>query len=122
MLTSHRFADGAAVLTVAGAIDSPASARELARLLCRHSDGSDRLVLDMVDVTALGSAALTVLAEHAARLDYRGSLVIVIGERHDVVLRAVEKAQLLATLRLFDSVEHALAAGTPRLSSAALRF
>jgi len=122
MLTSHRYVDGAVVLTVSGAVDSPAAVRELERLLFRHGDSGDRLVLDMIDVTALGSAALTVLAGHAARLDYRGSLVIVIGERHDVVLRAVEKAQLLATLRLFDSVEHALAAGTPRLSSAALRF
>jgi anti-anti-sigma factor len=122
MLTSHRFVDGAAVLTVSGAIDSPASATELDRLLCRHGDGGARLVLDMVDVTALGSPALTVLAEHASRMFFRGSIVIVIGERHDVVLRAVEKAQLLATLRLFDSVEHALAAGARRLSSAVPRF
>jgi len=115
MLTSHRYVDGAAVLTVSGAIDSPASARELDRLLGRHGDGGDRLVLDMVEVTALGPAALAALAGAASRIEYRGGLVIVIGERHDVVLRAVEKAQLLAILRLFDSVEHALAAAAPRL-------
>ncbi|HEX4246366.1 MAG TPA: STAS domain-containing protein [Pseudonocardia sp.] len=122
MLTSHRYVDGAAVLTVSGAIDSPASARELDRLLRRHSDGADHLVLDMVEVTALGPVALAVLAERAMRADSRGSIVIVIGERHDVVLRAVEKARLLATLRLFDSVEHALAAGARRLFPAVPRL
>ncbi|HEX4360989.1 MAG TPA: STAS domain-containing protein [Pseudonocardia sp.] len=115
MLTSHRYVDGAVVLTVSGAVDSPTAVRELERLLFRHGDSGDRLVLDMIDVTALGSAALALLAGAASRLDYRGSQVIVIGERHDVVLRAVEKAQLLTTLRLFDSVEHALAAAAPRL-------
>jgi anti-anti-sigma regulatory factor len=111
MHSSRRIIDGASIVTVAGAIETDGDAAALDRLLAQLDASTDRVVLDVVEVTALGLAGVTVLADAAARMDERGQPVtIVIGEHHDSVLRAVEKAKVLSRLRLFDTVEHALAA------------
>lgn len=103
--------DGATVLTIAGDVRTPATAVELEYLLA-HLPDLETLVLDLAEVTALGTAGLSVLARAAARTEH--GLVIVIGEQHDVVLRAVESAHLLSSVRLFDTLEHALRAAAPR--------
>ncbi|WP_445190166.1 STAS domain-containing protein [Pseudonocardia sp. Cha107L01] len=69
-------------------------------------------MIDMREVTFLGPAGLDVLADVAARLaDRPWPVAIVIGDSHAQVRRAIEDAQIQQSLRLFDTVEDALAAG-----------
>jgi len=100
------------VVTVSGAVDTAGAAR-LERILAPKSMYRTRLVVDMSEVTLLGPAGLAVLAEAASRLDNR-PLAVVVGDRHDAVLCAIENAQLQQTLRLFDTSEHAIAGTSPR--------
>jgi hypothetical protein len=82
MRSSYHQVDDVVVLTIAGAIDTHAAAVEFEYLLA-HVPGAGHLVLDLTEVTALGTTGLTVLARAAP-----GDEHVVIGERHDVVLRA----------------------------------
>jgi anti-anti-sigma factor len=102
------------VVTVSGAVDTAGAAR-LERILAPKSMYRTRLVVDMSEVTLLGPAGLAVLAEAASRLDNQHRLLaVVVGDRHNAVLHAIENAQLQQTLRLFDTSEHAIAGTSPR--------
>jgi ABC-type transporter Mla MlaB component len=85
MRSSYHQVDDVVVLTIAGAIDTHAAAVEFEYLLA-HVPGAGHLVLDLAEVTALGTTGLTVLARAAP-----GDEHVVIGERHDVVLRAGDR-------------------------------
>ncbi|WP_037075784.1 STAS domain-containing protein [Pseudonocardia spinosispora] len=99
--------DGQTVLTIAGKVDTAMAAAQFEYLIA-HAPGCGRLVLDLTDVSAFGRAGAAVLAR-TSRGDERG-LAVVIGERHDAVLRAAETASIMIRVRLFDSLEYALAA------------
>ena len=102
------------VVSVSGAIDTAGAAR-LERMLGPKSMYRTRLVVDMSEVSFLGPAGLAVLAAAASRLDNQHRpLGIIVGDRHDAVLRAIEKAKLQQTLRLFDTSNHAIAGASPR--------
>jgi anti-anti-sigma factor len=106
MQWSARVVNGCTVLTVSGSIHGADAAR--LQLLLRPATG---LVLDLREVTFLDPVGLDVLADVASRFaDQPWPLAIVIGNRHQQVLRVIEDAHLQA-LRLFDTVEHAVAAG-----------
>jgi anti-anti-sigma factor len=107
MQWSARVANGCTVLTISGSINK-ADASRLKLLLGSPTS----LVVDMREITFLGPAGLDVLADAAAKLaDHPWPLAIAIGDDHAQVLRAIQDANLQQTLRLFDTVEHALAAG-----------
>jgi len=107
MQWSARVANGCTVLAISGAINK-ADASRLKLLLGPPTS----LVVDMREITFLGPAGLDVLADAAVKLaNQPWPLAIVIGDDHTQVLRAIQDAHLQQTLRLFDTVEHALAAG-----------
>jgi anti-anti-sigma factor len=106
MQWSARVVNGCTVLTVSGSIHGVDAAR--LKLL---SHPATSLVLDLREVTFLDSAGLDVLADVASRFaNQPWPLAIVIGNRHQQVLRVIEDAHLRA-LRLFGTVQHALTAG-----------
>jgi anti-sigma B factor antagonist len=103
------------VVTMGGRIDDAAAWR-LERALAGLEPSRTGLVLDMTEVSFLGTAGLMILADTAARLRENGELfAIVIGERFDAVLHAIEQTSVHQDIRLFDTVDHALAAATRRL-------
>jgi anti-anti-sigma factor len=99
------------VVKVRGAIDTVGAA-QLEQLLAQDRFYAARLVIDMSEATFLGTAGLATLKHAAARLDSRhGPLAIVIGDRHAEVLHTIEQAPPLhRAVRLFDTLDHALAA------------
>ncbi|HEY2099639.1 MAG TPA: STAS domain-containing protein [Pseudonocardia sp.] len=109
MKWSSRAANGGTLLTVCGSIDKTDASR--LKLLMRPKGVSASLVLDLSEVTFLGPAGLDVLADTAAHLaDSASPLAIVVGGCDAQVRRAIEDAHLQQPLRLFSTVEHALAA------------
>ena len=66
MRSSYHQVDDVVVLTIAGAIDTHAAAVEFEYLLA-HVPGAGHLVLDLAEVTALGTTGLTVLARGTRR-------------------------------------------------------
>jgi anti-sigma B factor antagonist len=107
--------NGINVVTMGGRIDDAAAWR-LEHALAGLEPSSTGLVLDMSEVSFLGGAGLTILADTAARLRENGELfAIVIGECFDAVLHAIERTPLHQDVRLFDTVDHALAAAARRL-------
>ena len=108
MQWSARVASGCTVLTVSG----PINGVDASRLKMLLNPPTSCLVIDMREVTFLGVAGLDVVTAVASRLtNHPWPLAIVIGDRNPQVLRAVKDVQLQQPLRLFDTVEHALAAG-----------
>jgi anti-sigma B factor antagonist len=109
MKWSSQVANGSTLLTVCGSIDKTDASR--LKLLMRPKGGSASLVLDLSEVTFLGPAGLDVLADAASQVaDSTLPLAIVVGDCGAQVRRAIEDANLQQSLRLFSTVEHALAA------------
>jgi anti-sigma B factor antagonist len=99
--------EGARVLHVVGEVDTLTAPMLRARL-DEHLADTDLLVLDLTDVTFLGSAGLAVLVaakDEADRLDHR--LRLVPGSR--IVVRALEATGLLSLFELADTTADALA-------------
>lgn len=108
--------DGTDVVTMRGRIDDAAASWLEQTLAVRQSRTA--LILDMSEVSFLGAAGLTILANTAVRLRENDELfAIVIGERFDAVLHAIERTSLHRDIRLFDTVDHALAAAARRLQA-----
>jgi anti-anti-sigma factor len=109
MKWSSRVTSGCTLLTVCGSIDKTDASR--LKLLMRPKGGPSSYVVDLSEVTFLGPAGLEVLADAAAQLaDSAWPLAIVVGDCGAQVRRAIEDAHLEQPLRLFSTVEHALAA------------
>lgn len=109
MQWSTRVANDCTVLTVCGPINRNDASR--LKLLLSPGDMSAKVVMDMREVTFLGPSGLEVLADAAAQLANQPRLLaIVIGDRQPQVARAIADAHLQQTLRLFNTVEQALAA------------
>lgn len=96
---------GSTVVTVSGSIDT-VEAMRLRRTLSLPRLANTNVVLDLSKVTFLGMDGLAVLADAAARLV---KLAVVIDDCPAQVLYALEQACLQPNLRMFDTVEHALA-------------
>jgi anti-sigma B factor antagonist len=99
--------DGARVLHVVGEVDT-LTAPILRTRLDEHLAEVELLVLDLGDVTFLGSAGLAVLVaarDEAERLSHR--LRLVPGSR--IVVRALEATGLLGLFELSDTAAEALA-------------
>jgi anti-sigma B factor antagonist len=112
-----RVTDGTNVVTLRGRIDDAAASR-LGQTLAVRGPAGTGLILDMSEVSFLGAAGITILADTAVRLRENGELfAIVIGERFDAVLHAIERTSLHRDIRLFDTVDHALAAAARRLQA-----
>ncbi|HTF51592.1 MAG TPA: STAS domain-containing protein [Pseudonocardia sp.] len=105
--------DSSTVVSVSGPMGAAGAAR-LENLLATPSMSRTHLVVDMSDVTDLGTEALEILAEAAARLEEPYTLAVVIGHASADVLHSIENAGLQRAVRLFDTVEHALRAGSRR--------
>jgi anti-anti-sigma regulatory factor len=110
MQWSARISNGCSVLKVSGPVTRVDAAR--LKMLLSPKGMSTTPVVDISEVTFLGPAGLEVLAGAASPLaDCPWPLAVVVGDRHPQVVHAIEDAHLQQTLRLFDTVEHALAAG-----------
>jgi anti-sigma B factor antagonist len=99
--------DGARVLHVIGEVDT-LTAPVLRLRMDEHLAEVDLLVLDLTDVTFMGSAGLAVLVaarDEADRLGHR--LRLVPGSR--IVVRALEATGLLTLFELADTAADALA-------------
>jgi anti-anti-sigma regulatory factor len=105
--------DRSTVVRLSGPMGAAGAAR-LEHLLFGASMFTTHLVVDMSQVTELGTEALVVLAEAAERLEEPYTLAVVIGNAPAAVLHSIENAGLQRTVRLFDTVVHALGAGSRR--------
>jgi hypothetical protein len=105
--------DRSTVVRLSGPMGAAGAAR-LEYLLAGASMFTTHLVVDMSHVTELGTEALAVLAEAAERLEEPYTLAVVIGDAPAAVLHSIENAGLQRTVRLFDTVVHALGAGSRR--------
>jgi anti-sigma B factor antagonist len=91
--TSSRIGADAVIVSVAGEFDLHASEEVRARLTETLAGGARSVVVDLIGVTLLDSAALGVLISAAEALrDVGGELILVIDDRR--VLRAFEIAGL----------------------------
>ena len=92
-LSTSRIGADSCVVAVAGEFDLHASAEVQARLQELIEDGARSVVVDLIGVTLLDSAALGVLISTAKELRRNdGELVLVVDDRR--VLRAIEIAGL----------------------------
>jgi anti-anti-sigma regulatory factor len=106
--------DSSTVVRLSGPMDAGRAVR-LDYLFAPRCMSRTHLVVDMTNVTDLGAEALAVLAETAARLEEPYRLAVVIGDSTPAaVLHSIESAGLPRAIRLFDTVEHALGAGSRR--------
>jgi anti-anti-sigma regulatory factor len=109
MQWSARVSNGCSVLKVSGPVNRVDASR--LKILLNPKGMSTAPVVDFSEVTFLGPAGLEALACAASPLaDHPWPLAVVVGDRNAQVVHAIEDADLQQTLRLFDSVEHALAA------------
>jgi anti-anti-sigma regulatory factor len=110
MQWSARVSNGCSVLKVSGPINRVDASR--LKILLNPKGMSTAPVVDFSEVTFLGPAGLEALACAASPLaEHPWPLAVVVGNRSAQVVQAIEDADLQQTLRLFDSVEHAIAAG-----------
>src|SRR5882757_3149794 len=110
MQWSARVSNGCSVLKVSGPVDWVDASR--LKILLNPSGMSTAPVVDFSEVTFLGPAGLEALAGAAWPLaDRPWPLAVVVGDGDKQVVHAIEDAHLQRTLRLFATVEHALAAG-----------
>jgi len=108
MQWSARVLNGRNVLKISGPVVSADVSR--LKLLLSPKCIATSPVVDISEVTFLGPAGLDVLASATLPLaNPPWPLPIVIGDRHTQVLHAIADAQP-QTLRVFDTVESALAA------------
>jgi|SRR5882757_10169964 len=109
MQWSARVSNGCSVLKVSGPVDWVDASR--LKILLNPSGMSTAPVVDFSEVTFLGPAGLEALAGAAWPLaDRPWPLAVVVGDGDKQVVHAIEDAHLEQILRMFDTVEHALAA------------
>lgn len=104
--------EGVTVVAVSGEVDM-LTAPQLRADVLRNLDTSDTLVLDMSEVTFLGSAGLAVLVEASQHGKRRGAAFRVVAVNR-AVTRPLAATGLGEVFSVFKSVEQALAADEPR--------
>jgi anti-sigma B factor antagonist len=106
--------DGAIVLTVSGDVDGLTASR-LRTAIAEAFDRLDGrlLVVDLTDVTLLGSPGLRILRNSADEaVHHRGLLPLrIVVDATRPVIRPIEIVGLDQVLALYHSVDHALAGG-----------
>jgi hypothetical protein len=109
MQWSARVSNGCSVLKVSGPVNRVDASR--LKILLSPKGMSTAPVVDFSEVTFLGPAGLEALAGAASPLaDHPWPLAVVVGDGDKQVVHAIADAHLEQTLRLFDTVEHAVAA------------
>jgi anti-anti-sigma regulatory factor len=110
MQWSARVSNGCSVLKVSGPVNRVDASR--LKILLSPKGMSTAPVVDFSEVTFLGPTGLEALAGAASPLaDHPWPLAVVVGNGDKQVVHAIADAHLEQTLRLFDTVEHAIAAG-----------
>ncbi|GAA3876391.1 hypothetical protein GCM10022243_46630 [Saccharothrix violaceirubra] len=107
-LTVSRPAEQVVVVGASGEIDM-LTAPELRAAVLEHLDANDVLVLDLSEVSFLGSAGLAVLVEASQQGNRRGAGFRVVAVRR-AVTRPLVATGLGEVFSVFASVEEALAA------------
>ncbi|MGB3440507.1 MAG: STAS domain-containing protein [Actinophytocola sp.] len=100
--------DGAVVVEVAGEVDldSASRLRETIAVALDEAEG-DNCVVDLTDVTYLGSAGLTALLEASRDAEARQERLRIVVDGNRPVIRAIELTGLDQVLHLYHSIDEA---------------
>jgi anti-anti-sigma factor len=101
------FTAGVLLVEVSGEVDMSTSPR-LAEVIGTASDATERVVVDLSDVTFLDSSGLNALVRGQRQLTARGIALRLVSPASQVVRRVFEIAHLTESLRVVESVDEAL--------------
>lgn len=109
-----REVDGAVVVAVTGEVDLDTAPRlREAVAVALDEAASGTCVLDLTDVTYLGSAGLTALVDATREAASRREPLRIVVDANRPVIRPIEITGLDQVLHLYHSVEEAMAASPP---------
>jgi len=101
---------GAVLVTIAGELDMLTTPRLRAAVSgALEEAGGEPVVLDLTEVTFLGSHGLAALVEAVRRAERRGGPLRIVVDNARPVIRPIELTGLDDVLALFGTVEEALA-------------
>ena len=113
-ITSQR-RDAAVVVTVVGEVDMDTAPQVSAAVTAAFAEiGAHCYVLDLTNVTYLGSAGLTALLDATRRAESRSEPLLVVVDANRPVIRPIEITGLDEVLRLYHSLDEALRSQTAR--------